>query len=144
LNDKYIQLLQDSKSRKFTPFEALLKVIAQIDCNARQHPAYHSAHIINEDSKIFRHSIEQNIATEPTAKFLLLLDRILVSTLNCIQKDPKNAEELGYIILVILRLFRVNLHEIVSSKRKIESVFEEGYSITLFCYIYIRLLYFIV
>jgi hypothetical protein len=107
-------------------------MIAQIDCNARQHPAYHSAHVINEDSKSFGHSIQQNITTEPTAKFLVLLDSILTRTLNCIQKDRKNAEELGYIILVILRLFRVNLHEIVSSKRKLENVFEEEGTASLF------------
>jgi hypothetical protein len=107
-------------------------MIAQIDCNARQHPAYHSAYIINEDSKSFGHSIQQNITTEPTAEFLVLLDSILTCTLNCIQKDQKNAEELGYILLIILRLFRVNLHEIVSSKRKLENVFEEGYRINLF------------
>jgi hypothetical protein len=97
-----------------------------MDRLARQHPAYHTAHLIDETSKTSDSEIEYHFAIEPSANVLKFLHSILLHALECIEKDKNTHELMGYIILASLRLFKVNLYEIVTSEKGLTKLFEEA------------------
>lgn len=109
---------KDSSSGNYNALDSLLLLLSNMDRLAKHHPLHSLTSIVDSSSALSQKATGlTSVSIDPDRSVLHCIFAILQHALSCLPSSNDNL--FVYVILSSLRLLKVNIHELITSHKKI-------------------------